>query len=230
MMALDSCNIQTSSRSSTLIEANGRIPQLASQGKRKTSNPQKKNFKSLKKKFKNLKKKIDARLHVNGVHSNTRPIPYTKPIPYVPVEPKPNSEAKPSVELASSRTGECTSCGRKNVLVSMPPMSRCTDYVMCEEIRKLIGIMRSGKPVPVTKRAIVCTERHRVPYYLKTVYYKTRELKAGEIVNAPTSSRVIEKTIGEALELVREKSEATKFPPDKANQLAAIWGAVAKEV
>jgi hypothetical protein len=163
-------------------------------------------------------------IHKNGVHGNSTPIPY------VPVEPRPNSEAPPSSNIKASSTGECSSCGRKNVLVSMPPMRRCIDHSTCEEVRKLIGLMRSGKPIPVTKRAVVVTKRHGVPYYLKTVYYKTRELQAGEIVNAPTANRIVEKTIGEALELVREKSEATKFPPDKANHLAAIWGAVAREV
>lgn len=172
----------------------------------------------------NGKLKVNG-VHLNGVHGNSTPIPY------VPVEPRPNSEAPPSSSgMKASQTGDCTTCGLKNVPVSMPPCSRCINLVTCEEVRRLMAIKRSGKPIPVTKRAIICTTRHGVTYYLKTVYYKTRELQAGEIVNAPTSNRVIEKTIGEALELVREKSAATRFPPDKANQLAAIWGAVAKEV
>lgn len=228
-MALDSCNIQSFPRSSTLVEANGHAVQAAPRSK--MSSPSTKRSSNDKTSDKTNNKTVDAPskmngVHVNGVHGNV------KPIPYVPIEPKPNSETPSSngSGIRSSRTGECATCGRKNVLVSMPPMSRCVDQATCEETRKLMGLLRSNKPIPVTKRAIVCTQRHGVTYYLKTVYYKTRELQPGEIINAPVGNRVIEKTIGEALELVREKNEATKFPPDKANQLAAIWGAVAREV
>jgi hypothetical protein len=208
-MPLDPCNIQSSSLAST--------PLVSFDSEAKSEVRAKPKGRA------NGKLKVNG-IHKNGIHGNSTPIPY------VPVEPRPNSKAPPSNGIKASSTGKCSSCGRKNVLVSMPPMCRCIDHSTCEEVRKLIGLMRSGKPIPVTKRAVVVTKRHGVPYYLKTVYYKTRELVAGEIVNAPTANRIVEKTIGEALELVREKNEATKFPPDKANQLAAIWGAVAKEV
>jgi hypothetical protein len=223
MMALDSCNIQSSPHSSTAFDSEPK-----SKVKKKTNGHAKLSGKAPSKNEKTPSNGSNGKatsngVHVNGIHGNARPIAY------VPVEPPPNSAAA-TRGFVSTRSGECTTCGRKNVFVSAPPMSRCTDHATCEETRKLMGLIRSGKPIPVTKQAIVCTKRHKVEYYLKVVYYKTRELQVGEIVNAPIANRIIEKTIGEALELVREKNEATKFAPDRANQLAAIWGAVAREV
>ena len=241
-MALDSCNIQSSPRSSTVFEnepkskvkkktnghakLNGKTP---SNGTRKTSSNgvHKTSSNGVHKTSSNGVHKTSSNgvVDVNGIHGNS------KPIPYVPTEPSPNSAAVPS-GIVSTRSGECTTCGRKHVLVSAPPMSRCVDYVSCETVRKAMGLLRSGKPIPATKPAIVCTIRHGVEYYFKKVLFKKRELRASEIVEAPLNRApmVLEEVVGEALELVRERKEATKFPPDQANQLASIWGAVAREV
>jgi len=221
MMALDSCNIQSSPLSSTVFDSEPK-----SKVKKKTNGHANLNGKS-----------SSNDVHVNGIHSNgvhsNGVHGNTKPIPYVPVEPLPNSaRTRGSSDIASSRPGECTTCGRKNVIVSMPPMSRCLDSKSCETVRQAMGLLRSGKPIPATKPAIVCTIRHGVEYYFKKVLFKKRELRASEIIEAPLNRvpMILEEVVGEALELVRERKEATKFPPAQANQLAAVWGAVAREV
>lgn len=93
-------------------------------------------------------------------------------------------------------------------------MSRCVDRATCEARR--IGNATGIRPV--TKTATVETvRRHRIHYFHVVRKYAKNE-------------QGVEFLVREDLELVPDRKNATKFPPEKANELARIWNARAREV
>lgn len=70
----------------------------------------------------------------------------------------------------------------------------------------------------VTKTATVETVRRSRIHYFHIVRKFAKDENGNEFL------------VREDLELVPDRKNATKFPPDVANRLARIWNAVAREV
>lgn len=114
--------------------------------------------------------------------------------------PLPEKGAPIPFRITNRITGTCSSCGRKNVEVSFPPMSRCHDRKACELQREKNARPHHthGEPAQVVVR------RHGATYYFKEIH--------------PEHGSVY-------IELVAEAREGTWFPPEQANQLVDVWGA-----
>ena len=128
-----------------------------------------------------------------------------------------------AVSATSTRMGQCSVCwnkGMPSTPITAPPMSRCVDRAACEARRLRNAERYQGKTEPqlVTKLATVETmRRNRVHYF--HVVRKFAKNEHGE-----------EFLVREDLELVPDRKNATKFPPEIANRLARIWNALAREV
>jgi hypothetical protein len=97
--------------------------------------------------------------------------------------------------------------------VTAPPGSRCVDAKACEARR----IGNATGVQPVTKPATVETvRRNRIHYFHVVRKYAKNE-------------QGVEFLVREDLELVPDRKNATTFPPEKANALARLWNARARE-
>lgn len=105
---------------------------------------------------------------------------------------------------SSAIVGRCSTCGRKGMKVSSPPLCRCIDRGNCERTR-----LRNAKPNHVHEGTVmVCVVRRGAEYYFR------RE--------TPKFGRPY-------LELVPEKKLGTRFGAVEANRLIDSYGGKAVE-